>query len=128
MKFKTLSAILFCSAAFAATSSFAGEQTQENFSAVERIAAGHTKEYANHKLLQAKIITCTVRSDTKEGNPVTLRALKKEVIFNHQLMAENAFVQSNLYAGDVISFEIKPLGGRIGITNDSQHILNLRCK
>lgn len=126
MKIKTLSAILLCSSALVASSAFAAEQNLvANMTPGYDLPANELQTFTGG-WFKSSTLKCKVRSEADTGNTLSVLAMKKRVTVNGLLLQEGNSMSLMTHIGDTIHFELEARG-KLGVTNNGEHLVNLRC-
>ncbi|MDP3267516.1 MAG: hypothetical protein Q8M40_00570 [Legionella sp.] len=125
--FKKLSTVLACTAALYAGSSLAANHDlSTNLSAGYDLPTNELQTF-NASVFHTTHLNCKVRTAGGQANDVTVLALKKRVIVNGTILSEGVNATLVLRAGDNVTFELDARG-KLGLTNNSDSLVNLYCR
>ncbi|STX29873.1 Uncharacterised protein [Legionella beliardensis] len=128
MKIKRISAALLCSATVLfAGSSFAQAQERTSNTMLKGYdLPPHQEQVFDGNWFSSRVLQCSIRAEKHEQNPLVIEAKKNRVVVNGVILPEGSMMTVLVNVGDNIEFELDTRA-KLGITNGSDNLMNIRC-
>ncbi|WP_419419326.1 hypothetical protein ACNVED_12435 [Legionella sp. D16C41] len=127
MKIKKISAALLCSATVLFTgSSFAQNQELTLNTLKGYDLPPHQAVTLNGSWFKTRAFQCSVRAEKYDQNPLIIEATKNRAVVNGVILPEGNVMTVLVNVGDKMEFELDTRA-KLAITNDSDHLMNIRC-
>lgn len=127
MNIKKIATVLACTAALFSVNSFAADNDLSNtLSSGYDLPSGAMQTFSA-SWFHTTNLKCKVRTTGGKENTVTALSLKNRIIVNGTILPEGHSTNLVLHAGDQLFFELDSRG-KVGLTNNSDNLVNLLCK